>query len=182
MNIKDIPRDGFKLNLIKDNAWFMAMLGLRAVEIDSINKELVSNLDMHLENSDVIDIHGNVRVDINMKCVRCLNLFHYIIDKQFTVMLEPYSNNFQSYHELKKEELDTEFYTNHDFEPENIVFEQVMISLSMYPLCKPDCKGLCSICGTNLNEHQDHVCKKAVEEDNPLRIKLQRLKLIKGAK
>ncbi len=31
-----------------------------------------------------------------------------------------------------------------------------MEELPLQPLCKPDCKGLCSQCGVDLNEHPDH--------------------------
>jgi uncharacterized protein len=37
-----------------------------------------------------------------------------------------------------------------DLEP--LVREYMLLEIPISPLCKPDCKGLCPICGGNLNE------------------------------
>jgi len=36
----------------------------------------------------------------------------------------------------------------------------VTAALDPHPLCRPDCRGLCPVCGINLNEHPDHVCEE----------------------
>jgi len=40
----------------------------------------------------------------------------------------------------------------------------IKLDLDPYPLCKPDCKGLCPHCGANLNKEKDHKCPKEQEE------------------
>ena len=32
-----------------------------------------------------------------------------------------------------------------------LVREYLLVEVPISPLCKPDCKGLCSVCGENLN-------------------------------
>ncbi|HEX9136023.1 MAG TPA: DUF177 domain-containing protein, partial [Nitrospirota bacterium] len=39
-----------------------------------------------------------------------------------------------------------------EIDPVELVKEQLLISIPMVPLHGPDCKGLCPVCGTNLNE------------------------------
>ena len=34
------------------------------------------------------------------------------------------------------------------------VFDTVLLSMDLRYLCKPDCKGLCSKCGADLNEEE----------------------------
>ena len=41
---------------------------------------------------------------------------------------------------------------HHIVDLDDAVREQVLLSLPMRPLCKPDCAGLCAVCGKNLNE------------------------------
>lgn len=41
-----------------------------------------------------------------------------------------------------------------DLEP--IIREEMFLALPINPICKPDCRGLCPICGESLNEHPDH--------------------------
>jgi uncharacterized protein len=37
-----------------------------------------------------------------------------------------------------------------------ILREEMLLSMPISPVCKPDCKGLCTICGENLN-HNFHI-------------------------
>lgn len=39
---------------------------------------------------------------------------------------------------------------------EALIRDTLVESLPLQPLCKPDCKGLCSQCGADLNEEPDH--------------------------
>ena len=39
---------------------------------------------------------------------------------------------------------------------EAMIRDTLVESLPLQPLCKPDCKGLCSQCGIDLNENPDH--------------------------
>ena len=45
----------------------------------------------------------------------------------------------------------------------------ILASLDPHPLCRPDCRGLCPVCGVNLNEHPDHTCRGADDEHHKLR-------------
>ncbi|MFW6048866.1 MAG: YceD family protein [Candidatus Bipolaricaulota bacterium] len=40
----------------------------------------------------------------------------------------------------------------------------IKLNLEPYPLCKPDCRGLCPHCGANLNLEEDHQCQEEEEE------------------
>ncbi len=48
-----------------------------------------------------------------------------------------------------------------DLEP--VIRDAVLLALPLAPLCQPDCAGLCTTCGENLNDHPDH----AHEEVDP---------------
>jgi uncharacterized protein len=50
--------------------------------------------------------------------------------------------------------------------------EHILLDLPLHPLCQPDCRGLCSQCGANLNETQ---CGCAQEEIDPRLAVLQAL-------
>lgn len=39
---------------------------------------------------------------------------------------------------------------------EALIRDTMVGELPLQPLCEPDCRGLCSTCGENLNEHPDH--------------------------
>ena len=54
--------------------------------------------------------------------------------------------------EVEAGDLDAAFYENDEIDLGQLMGEQFYLSLPMKPLCKDDCKGLCSTCGTNLNK------------------------------
>lgn len=47
---------------------------------------------------------------------------------------------------------------------EPLVREYMLLEVPLNPLCKPDCKGLCPVCGGNLNEE---VCNHDAEVFDP---------------
>ncbi len=177
MNIRDIPREGKKLNIKKDNTWFMGMVGDSNIDVDSIYGDLTSKIDINMQYTESVAISGRVYADVVLRCVKCLQLFHQVIDTDFSVVLEPYEASASTKHAIVKTELEAEFYVNDEFDPETIVFEQIMLRLPLYPLCKSDCKGLCPYCGINLNENPGHKCYKNME-NNPLRNQLEKIKNI----
>ncbi|MGB9779256.1 YceD family protein [Caldanaerobacter sp.] len=82
-----------------------------------------------------LDIKGSIRAT----CDRCLEEFVYPLDLKLREYVE----------EAVDEEVDDSFYENFDIT--TFVLHFVILSLPMKFLCKEDCKGLCPICGTNLN-------------------------------
>jgi len=54
--------------------------------------------------------------------------------------------------ELQKEDLDKEFYDGEIIDLNAIIQHQVILAMPFYPLCREDCKGLCSQCGINKNQ------------------------------
>jgi uncharacterized protein len=51
-----------------------------------------------------------------------------------------------------------------DLEP--VVRDEVVLDIPLAPLCRPDCRGLCSVCGTDLNS--DPCSGHTDESDHPL--------------
>lgn len=39
------------------------------------------------------------------------------------------------------------------------ILASITAALAPHPLCRPNCRGLCPVCGTDLNEHPEHTCE-----------------------
>jgi uncharacterized protein len=52
-----------------------------------------------------------------------------------------------------------------DLEP--LLREYALLEFPISPVCKPDCKGLCQICGENLNRNP---CGHKPESDSPFAV------------
>jgi uncharacterized protein len=49
---------------------------------------------------------------------------------------------------------DEETYAGREIDLDPVVREQLILALPPYPVCQDACKGLCPVCGTNLNERE----------------------------
>jgi uncharacterized protein len=56
--------------------------------------------------------------------------------------------------ELPEDEGYGQIDANHDLDLTEVLRQYVITQRPMKPLCRPDCQGLCQICGGNLNEKQ----------------------------
>jgi len=49
------------------------------------------------------------------------------------------------------------------FQIDDLVRETIILALPLKPLCSEDCKGLCPVCGTDLNKSQCNCIKKETD-------------------
>ncbi len=81
---------------------------------------------------------------VGAECVRCLEPFKLPLEVRFEEMLTLFPANppDKTYH------IGEDGYLNLD----RILAEQILLAMPIQVLCRPDCRGLCSQCGQNLNE------------------------------
>lgn len=112
-------------------------------------------------------LQGQLEGELELQCVRCLEASRYPVSKEFDLFFEPRDGlTYQEDQEieLKPSETRTSFIVGHELVISEILREQVLLTLPMKPLCSPDCRGLCPVCGTNLNVH---ACMCVKEKFNP---------------
>ncbi|MCU0484629.1 MAG: DUF177 domain-containing protein [Anaerolineales bacterium] len=98
------------------------------------------------------------------ECVRCLAEFPLKLDADFS---ELYAFNRRS---VSESGLILPEDGKINLEP--LLREYLLLSIPITPLCRPDCKGLCSECGENLNEN---TCQHIPENIDP---RLETLKIL----
>ncbi len=101
---------------------------------------------------DHLAIDGRILARVWVPCSRCLE--NYLLDVTKDIHIKflprPRFTRFVEI-ELADEDMDTSFYGEGKVVLEDLVSEQINLSLPMRPLCKPDCLGLCPTCGADLN-------------------------------
>jgi len=55
-------------------------------------------------------------------------------------------------HELQERDLGVVYLNGETLETDPILLEQLQLNIPMKPLCRPDCQGLCPVCGEDRNE------------------------------
>lgn len=95
---------------------------------------------------EVLRFDGAVKTRIQMACARCNKPVE--LPLQLTV-----SQRFarKDNPDAAWEEDDTEPITNDRVDLEDVIFHEIQLSIPMKVLCREDCKGLCPVCGQDLN-------------------------------
>jgi len=143
IKINDIPPEGLTLELARKLDLFDT--GTAATAFTAV-------LNIKPTGGGNLHISGQVKSKPQLECSRCLKSFDYSIDAPVNVDLAPMkAMGTTPEHELAGSELEMEFYQGEEIELLDFVKEQLLISIPMVPLHSPDCKGLCPVCGTDLN-------------------------------
>jgi uncharacterized protein len=121
--------------------------------------------------ADKFLVEGTIRGRIRIRCDRCLEPFHREMESRFHVYLVvPREGTDQEEVELLDEDLEVDFIKGDTVDLSDMVREQIYLSLPMRSICKETCRGLCPVCGANLNE-TPCLCRKA--EGHPAFSKLR---------
>ena len=88
---------------------------------------------------------GNFSAKIAIQCVRCLNDFQIHLQFNF---IELYAFNEKS---MTDSELLLPEDAHIDLQP--LIREYALLEIPIRPICKPDCQGLCIVCGLDLNNN-----------------------------
>ena len=93
-----------------------------------------------------IELEGEVT--LAMPCDRCLREVAETISFQTEREVD-----FSKSDEERTAELDeTNFIDGYDLDVDAFVCEEILLGFPMKVLCQEDCKGICKVCGANLNE------------------------------
>lgn len=95
-------------------------------------------------DNDIITIKAHIKVDLELKCSRCLDTFIYPIDIDIE---ERFTNNSEH---CKDENV--VFVKGDALDITEIVENSIISTLPIKRLCSKNCKGLCQSCGANLNK------------------------------
>ncbi len=130
INIKDIVR----LEDINIKNSFSDIESLKFLDDPDLFK---MNVDLHCKYvpNNFLFLDGKLQFFSKKICGRCLEEFEHILSLDFT-------------EDLKFSDSDT--FIN----IESLINENYWLNVPYVYVCKDDCKGLCDICGTNLNKKQ----------------------------
>ena len=132
------------------------------------------DLDVEIhKDATKVRVTGRVATRLQLDCGRCLEPFDIPLDAAFDVLLLPaVANAGAGEREVADEDLGVSFYKDETLDLAELMREQFYLALPMKPLCRPDCKGLCPVCGINRNRE---TCTCQTEWTDPRLDALKRL-------
>jgi len=111
-----------------------------------------------------LSAHATVKVEV--ACGRCLTPVTVDVPVDFALAFvpadeyrdddaeRPRDDNGPSAATFDPDAADEETYEGKVIDLDPVLREQILLALPNYPVCREGCKGLCTVCGTNLNEKE----------------------------
>jgi uncharacterized protein len=140
------------------------------VPVTQIDREPLKALAPLELSGQISRIEGGYALDANLayggelECSRCLAPYAFREDDSFSLVLYPRVSQPAPEVELDRGDLDVVYFDEPVVALSPIAEERVQMGLPMKPLCRPDCKGLCPGCGSDLNQSP---CACAAETTDP---------------
>ncbi len=104
-------------------------------------------------------VEGEAKLSIIIPCNRCLEDVETWFELKINQNLDLGQGS-----EDRIEELDEKNYIDgYNLDVDLLVYNEILIDFPMKVLCDEDCKGICKVCGTNLNKNSCN-CEKEVSD------------------
>lgn len=110
------------------------------------------HVQIQVDNSgDSLLVRGQIESELDVQCDRCLTPFPYPVHINYEDewVYAPQATEEQSENAM--------LFDKDDIDLTERILEQIILELPMRFICSPQCKGLCSSCGENLN-HESCNC------------------------
>jgi len=91
---------------------------------------------------DGVHVAGRVSGVVAMECRRCVKIFNRDVGVEVDELFLPAAEAEEDEYTITDEEIDLE----------TMVRDAMVLALPLNPVCREDCRGLCSTCGADLNE------------------------------
>jgi uncharacterized protein len=173
VDLQSISRSPRHFNFTVQSDWWRKNEG--DVQVLGLEGPLVAEISVSRENKNY-GVDGRLAGKLRLVCDRCLEAYAFAVSRDFHVsLLLPVSSELvPDETELKKDDLAVRFIVDEKIDLDDIIREQIYLSLPMKLLCKKGCGGLCPQCGVNLNIE---TCNCYKGGGHPAFLKLKDLKI-----
>jgi uncharacterized protein len=99
-----------------------------------------------------IRLRGRFAGKFQVPCARCVEPVEIQLAADYDLIFRPVAADSEATERsITAQETEIGYYQRDSLALEDVLREQVLLSLPVRTLCKPDCKGLCPRCGVNRN-------------------------------
>jgi uncharacterized protein len=112
-------------------------------------------LEEHRGPRDIVSdirLRASYQGSFEIPCARCVDPVMTPLSGEFDLIFRPLGTDGDSSEQaISTSETEIGYYQNDSLALEDVLREQVLLSLPARTLCREDCKGLCPHCGSNQN-------------------------------
>jgi DUF177 domain-containing protein len=102
-----------------------------------------------------IRVRGDLSTQLELACARCLEPVKLDVERSFDLLYRPLGADAgRAELSVTAAEAEISYYEGEGLLLEDMLREQVLLSVPLKAICREDCEGLCPHCGKNLNSGQ----------------------------
>ena len=171
VDLRTIPEGSRRFQFVLEQDWWPS--DAQRDQVLGIDSPVQVNLEIY-KAGDKYVLDGELRGGLQVVCDRCLEPYCWDMGTTFRVYLAlPLPEEDDTEIELAEKDLEVDFIRGEEIDLDEIIREQIYLSLPMKSLCREDCLGLCPTCGSDLNAGG---CQCHREQGHPAFLKLRNLK------
>ena len=150
LRLEDITAEAKELSFAEPEAEINRILSQGPIREYQVENPIEVEVSYYRAGMDVF-IDGHINATVGAACARCAEDFGVSSDRSFRYVMSPKAAGFGNAPGAGPDDADLTVYEGDEIDLSPLVREQLMLSLPTRPLCRDDCRGLCSHCGVNLN-------------------------------
>ena len=147
----EISEEGLDLKWTEERASLLSYVeSFSEIDFD-FETPLLSEAKIWKANHSVF-VKGRIETTLRLRCVRCLNEFSHPLTSTYELTLHPSKGiSLGEEIELDESEMESSFFEEGEIRLSEIACEQIFLEIPYQPLCHEECRGLCPVCGKDLN-------------------------------
>jgi len=148
IDLTKIPSEGKKFNFMLPVGWWMP--DSEGDRIVGLERPLSASITIYPAGKHMV-VEGTISARLVLRCDRCLEEFGWDLSEEFRISISLSQFSGEGEVELLEENLNLDFMNGVLLDSDQILKEQLILQIPMKTVCSPECKGLCPVCGCNLN-------------------------------
>jgi uncharacterized protein len=150
---------------LEQHPWLAEILDELGCRSSGENANFALQLDVE-KQSDTYRVKAKLQMIPKLECVRSLTEFRSdIFTETEALYVKASETPHTGEHEMSESELESYEHDGSGLLLSEFVTDLIYTSLPDFPLCQPECKGLCTDCGCNLNEAKECASKHKTESN-----------------
>ncbi len=146
INLSDVLTEQHKT--VEENVCLeMENIDLKSGSYPIIRKEPAHIVVSYVQGKE-LEIKGEGEIEVSIPCDRCLQDVKKVITLDFTKHVDLSISDA----DLPEGIDESDYIVGYHLDVDKLLFNEILIGWPTKVLCREDCKGICNVCGQNLNE------------------------------
>jgi uncharacterized protein len=147
INLEEIQKDALELDFLVEENTLQQVLQHHPESVRaSVDQKVSGHVTIMRSGKDVFFL-GTVTGTLHLQCSRCLADFDTEKEVIFNAVIRSRGEEASLEKGAEEQEEDVFVIEGLEFDPADIIVQELILEIPMKPLCREECPGLCPKCG-----------------------------------